>query len=320
MAFQLITVLGAGAVGGWIAARLALAGHNVRVLARGTTLRLLQAEGLCLEQGGRMDQVRVLASGDAAALGPADLLILGVKATGLREAAHAARPLIGPATLILPLLNGVPWWFMGAQRLQSVDPDGTIASALPTAQLAGCVVHAAASRTAPNHVVVKHADRLILGAPAGGYDARVDQLASVLEQAGITVECSQDVRQAIWYKLWGNATINPLSALTGSTADRLLVEPATRALILDAMAELSELGARIGCPIAETGEDRLAVTARLGAFKPSMLQDAEARRPLELEALLGAPREIARRIGVPTPQLDRIHALARLFAESRGLF
>jgi 2-dehydropantoate 2-reductase len=170
-----------------------------------------------------------------------------------------------------------------------------------------------------NEVHVAHADRLILGEPAGGRSERIERLARLFESGGIRVERSEDVRRAIWYKLWGNATINPLSALTRSTADKLLADPQLRAWMLEAMAELAEVGAAIGCPIAESGEDRMAVTARLGAFKPSMLQDVEAGRPIELDALLGAPIEIARRAGIPTPHLDQVYALIRLMGENLGL-
>lgn len=313
-----IGVVGAGAIGGWIAARLALGGQAVSVVARGQTLEALRRDGLHLTHGDSADVAEVQTSDDPTELGLQDVLIIAVKAPGLADAAEAARAMIGSETRIVPMLNGVPWWFAG-EPLASVDPGGRIAAALPAAQVVGTVVHAACSRPAPNHIVVKHADKLILGEPGGGTSNRVDELAEIFERAGITVERTDDVRRAIWYKLWGNATINPLSALTRSTADRLLAEAHTRAWMLEAMAELAAVGAAIGCPISESGEDRMAVTARLGAFKTSMLQDVEAGRPIELEALLGAPREIALRAGVPTPQLDRIYGLTRLLAENLGL-
>ena len=313
-----IAVVGAGAIGGWIAGKLARAGEPVSMLARGPTLEALRRDGLRLTESGEPAVVEVSASDDPAGLGEQDVLIIAVKAPSLAQAAEAARPLIGPETRIVPMLNGVPWWFLG-QPLASVDPGGRIAAALPQAQVIGSVVHAACSRPAPNHVVVKHADRLILGEPAGGTSARIDELAAMFERAGIRVEPSDNVRRSIWYKLWGNATINPLSALTRATADQLLAEPALRSWMLDAMAELAAVGAAIGCPIAESGEDRMAVTAKLGAFKTSMLQDVEAGRAIELEALLGAPREIAGRAGVPTPQLDRIYAMTVLLADGLGL-
>ena len=312
-----IALVGAGAIGGWIAARLALAGESVAVLARGETLAALR-ERLSLSEGGSTDVVTVRASDDPAELGVQDVLVIAVKAPALADAAEAARPMIGEQTQIVPLLNGVPWWFTD-EPLTSVDPGGRIAAALPQAQVIGTVVHASCSRPEPNHVLVKHADKLIMGEPAGGASHRIDELAALFERAGIRAEASENVRRAIWYKLWGNATLNPLSALTRSSADRLLADPVLRSWMLEAMSELAAVGAAIGCPIAESGEDRMAVTERLGAFKTSMLQDVEAGRPIELEALLGAPLEIAARARVATPQLDLLYAQTRLMADGLGL-
>ena len=312
-----VAVVGAGAVGGWIAGRLALAGECVGLLARGETMAALR-EGLRISDGDSTAVVPIRVSDDPAALGAQDVLVIAVKAPALAAAAETARPMIGPETRIVPMLNGVPWWFTD-DPLASVDPGGRIAAALPAGQIIGCVVHAACSRPELNHVVVKHADKLILGEPAGGAGARMDELASMFDRAGIRVEASENVRRAIWYKLWGNATINPLSALTRSTADRLLADPALRAFMLDAMAELAEIGAAVGCPIAESGEDRMQVTARLGAFKTSMLQDVEAGRPIELEALVGGPRELAARTGIATPNLDLLYAATRQMGENLGL-
>jgi 2-dehydropantoate 2-reductase len=168
-------------------------------------------------------------------------------------------------------------------------------------------------------VVVKHAEKLIIGEPDGTTSERSARLFSVLDGAGLRPDLTNNVRRAIWYKLWGNATINPLSALTRATADLILDDPECRAWMLEGMAELAAIGAAIGCPISESGEDRMQVTARLGAFKTSMLQDVEAGRPIELEALVGAPREIALRNGIPTPALDRLYGVTKLMAESLGL-
>ena len=216
------------------------------------------------------------------------------------------------------MLNGVPWWFVEGEPLASVDPGGAIADAIPFGQVIGCVVHASCFRDG-GRVVVKHADKLIIGEPGGGTSERTAQLYGVLDRAGLRPDLTNNVRRAIWYKLWGNATINPLSALTRATADRILADPQCRAWMLEGMAELAAIGAEIGCPISESGDDRMQVTARLGAFKTSMLQDVEAGRPIELDALLGAPREIARLVGVPTPALDRLYGVTRLIAESLGL-
>ena len=314
-----VGIVGLGAIGGWIAGRLALAGHSVSALARGTTLDALDAGELRIREADDDRTVRIRASAHPSELGEQDLLVIGVKAPALANAAESVRPMIGPDTLILPMLNGVPWWFVSGDPLRSVDPDGRIAANFPQSQLVGCVVHAACRRLGPAEVQVVHADKLILGEPQGGSSERVAALAALFEGAGIRVERSDDVRRAIWYKLWGNATINPLSALTRATADKMLGEPHLRTFMLEAMEELASVGAEIGCPISESGEDRMAVTERLGAFKTSMLQDVEAGRAIELEALLGAPREIARRVGVPTPKLDLLYAETRLMAESLGL-
>ncbi len=314
-----IGIVGAGAIGGWIAARLALANVAVSLVARGPTLAAIRTHGLRLTEAGETAVAKLAVSDNAAELGPQDLLVLAVKAPSLVAAAEAAAPMIGPETAIVPMINGVPWWFISGEPLCSVDPDGRIAAALPIERIVGCVVHAAVSRTGPAEVAVAMADKLILGEPAGGSSERVAATAALFETAGIRVERSVDVRLAIWYKLWGNATINPLSALTRATADRLLADPELRGFMAAAMAELAGVGAAIGCPIAESTEDRMAVTARLGAFRPSMLQDIEAGRRIELEALLGAPREIAARTGVPTPALDLLYALSSVMAQSLGL-
>lgn len=314
-----IGIIGAGAIGGWVAAKLALASHGVSVLARGKTVAALQS-GLKLTEGGATTTAALTASGDPAALGPQELLIIAVKAPALAEATESAAPMIGPDTIILPMLNGVPWWFPDGEPLQSVDPGGRITAALPAEQVVGCVVHASCRREAPNHAVVTMADKLILGEPRGEVSERLSRLDKLFEQSGIHAVQSGNVRRDIWYKLWGNATMNPLSALTGATADRLLADPELRAFMAAAMKELAEVGGAIGCPIGESSEDRMAVTARLGAFKTSMLQDAEGGRALELDALVGAVREIGARFGVPTPEIDTLFGLTRLMARQRRLY
>ena len=304
-----ICVVGAGAIGGWVAAKLALAGETVMALtSRGTLDRIKMNEG-----GGTT--IAELGTFD----GPADVLIVAVKATALAPAAHSARALVGPQTIIVPMLNGVPWWFVEGMPLKSVDADGSIAAALPFEQIVGCVVHASCSRS-DGTVFVNHADKLIIGEPGGGETSeRIARLFGVLEAASLRPDLTGNVRRAIWYKLWGNATINPLSALVRASCDKILADPDCRAWMLEGMAELAAIGAAVGCPISESGEDRMAVTARLGAFKTSMLQDVEARRPIELEALLGAPREIARAREIATPALDRLYGVTKLMAESLGL-
>lgn len=313
-----IGVIGAGAIGGWIAARLSGAGEDVSILARGSTAESLAA-GLELVEQGESISVHPGVSTSARELGEQDLLILAVKATAFAEAACAAAPMIGQRTIILPIMNGVPWWFADETPLCSLDPDNVIAAALPLDQVLGCVVHASSRREGPARVVLVHADRLILGEPAGGASQRVEELCDLFDRAGIHCSASADIRRAIWYKLWGNATVNPLSALTRATTDRLIADPDLRAFMLAAMAELAAVGAAFGCPIEESGEDRIAVTARLGAFKTSMLQDVEAGRPIELQALLGAPCELARAAGIATPNLDLLYAMTGQLAAALDL-
>jgi 2-dehydropantoate 2-reductase len=313
-----VCVVGAGAIGSWVAAELALAGVDVSVIARGETLRLIDSEGLRLTENGNTHCVAVATAEEPADLDEQDLIVIAVKAPALPAVAPALEPLIGRDSAVIPMLNGVPWWFTD-ENLWSVDPHCVIADSLAFERIVGCVVHASCRREAPNHVHVVHSEKLILGEPAGGKSRRVEQFCELIANAGIRCEESDNIRRAIWYKLWGNATINPLSALTRSTADKLLHDEAVRGFMAEAMDELAAVGAAVDCPISESAEDRMAVTARLGAFRSSMLQDVEAGRPIELEALLGAPREIAQRFDVPTPQLDRIYAMTRLMAENLGL-
>lgn len=304
-----IAVVGAGAIGGWVAAKLALAGEPVMALtSRGPLDRI------ALRETGET-QTHELAQFE----GSADVLIVAVKATALATAAQSARAFVGPDTMIVPMLNGVPWWFVDGMQLKSVDSDGSVAASFPFEQIVGCVAHASCSRFGET-VVVKHADKLIIGEPAGGETSeRVARLFALLDEAGLKPDITGDVRRSIWYKLWGNATINPLSALTRASCDKILADPDCRAWMSEGMAELAAIGAAIGCPISESAEDRMAVTARLGAFKTSMLQDVEAGRPIELEALLGAPREVARARRIATPALDRLYGVTKLMAENSGL-
>ena len=303
-----ITIIGAGAIGGWLGATLALAGEDVTMVVRPG--RLLP-QSLILSSGGaeRIAPVHFVPS-DHPPASHADLLLITTKATALADAAEAARHWLGPDTLVIPMQNGVPYWFAkDGLQLASVDPDGRIAKALPLGQIIGAVVHAAVRRPAVGHIELVHADKLLLGEPGGGSSDRVAALVDCLSRGGLPALAHANIRQALWYKAWGNMTINPVSALTGAAANRIVADHALRPFLLAAMAEAAAIGAAYGCPITDSGEDRLAVTARLGAFKTSMLQDAEAGRPLEHEALVGAPRELARRKGIVTPALDILHAL-----------
>jgi 2-dehydropantoate 2-reductase len=320
-----IGIVGAGAIGGWIGVRLAKAGHEVSVVARGASLAAIRSHGLRLTSGGTTESAAVKAGDDAGALGRQDVVVIAVKAPALAAAAAAVKALTGPDTIVVPAMNGVPWWFthglggaLGEAPLACVDPGGTIAAQIPLRHVIGCVVHASGAVTSPGHVAHNVGRKLILGEPGGAMSTRLATLAGVVDGAGFEAVTSDKIQRDVWYKLWGNMTMNPISALARVTTDRILADPLVYRFSLGVMAEAAETGARIGCPIAESGEDRMAVTRRLGAFKTSMLQDAEAGRTMEIDALLGAPREIAARVGVATPNMDALHGLIRLHASARG--
>ena len=322
-----IAIVGAGAIGGWIGVRLARHGHVVSVLARGETLAALRDRPWRLEIGGVALTAEVRASADPSELGVQDAIILALKGPALAAVAPRLGPLIGDETVVVPAMNGVPWWYLldgggelGPTSLGSIDPGGVIERAIPHRHVVGCVVHASAAVRAPGDVIHKAGNRIILGEPTGAATARSTLVADAFEDAGFAVERSARIRYEIWYKLWGNMTMNPLSALTGATCDRLLDDPLVADLIVRAMNEAQAIGARIGAPIVERAADRNAVTRQLGAFKTSMLQDVEAGRPLELDQLLGGPLEIARLLGIATPFLDALTGLVRLFARTRGLY
>jgi 2-dehydropantoate 2-reductase len=318
-------VVGAGAIGSFIGTHLARGSCQVAALARGATAAALRAHGFRLEQAGALVTGPVRVVEDGAMLGTQDLVILAVKGPSLSGAAERVTPLLGPDTMVLTAMNGVPWWFFlsgggGAcdgMRLTSVDPEGRIAAAIPDRHIIGCVVHATCSVVEPGLVRHGFGDELILGEPGGGVSTRVTVLAEVLRSAGFKTTVSARIQADIWYKLWGNMTMNPISALTGATCDRILDDPLLNRYALSIMAEAAAIGERIGCPISQSGEDRNAVTRKLGAFKTSMLRDAEAGRPLEIDALLTAVTEIGAKVGVPTPNTDALLGLVRVFEEAR---
>ncbi len=322
-----VAIVGAGAIGGFIGARLAAARHcEVSALARGATLAALRMHGFRLHEQGELVQAAVHASDRADDLGPQDLVVVAVKGPALAAVAPAVRALLAPETVVLPAMNGVPWWFgdgiaaLGDEPLASVDPGGLIAAAIPFAHVVGCVVHVSASSPEPG--VVRHAMSrgLIVGEPRGGASPRVERIAAVLAEAGLDVTRSADVRYDIWYKLWGNLTMNPVSAITGATIDRILADPLLLAFCSAAMREAAAIGRRIGCDIAQSPEDRHAITRKLGAFKSSMLQDVEAGRPIELDAIVAAVSELGRRVGVATPNVDALLGMTRLFGRVHGLY
>lgn len=322
-----VCIYGAGAIGGWIGSGLARAGCSVSVVARGATLDALQLHGLRLREGDRITSQAVASSAVPADFGVQDLVVLAVKAPSLPDVARQIAPLLGPQTLVLTAMNGVPWWFLqgfggalAGTQLTSVDPDGTLAAALPAQRIIGCVVHASCSLPEPGLVQHHFGNKLILGEPSGEKTARVQQLAELLEKAGFEAPVSAQIQKDIWFKLWGNMTVNPISALTGATTDLIMGDELVRGFISQVMLEAKEIGARIGIPIDQQPEDRHQITRKLGAFKTSMLQDVEAGKALELDTLVAAVRELGQLTGVQTPFTDALLGLARLQARVRGLY
>ena len=320
-------MVGAGAIGTFIGTHLARTGCEMSALARGATAAALRAHGFRFQQDGATLTAPVRVAEAAGALGEQDLVVVAVKAPALAAAAGSIAALLGPGTTVLPAMNGVPWWFfhgLGGPHegaaVRAVDPRGRIAAAIPVRHVIGCVVHATCSVVEPGLVRHGFGRGLIIGEPNGGASGRVTALADRLSAAGFETTVSKRIQADVWYKLWGNMTMNPMSALTGATCDRLLDDPLLDRFTLAIMAEAAAIGAKIGCPIAQSGEARNAVTRKLGAFKTSMLQDVEVGKPLEIDALLTAVSEIGERVGVATPNTDALLGLTRVFAAGRGLY
>ena len=326
-----IAIVGAGAIGGWLGAKLAAARHcDLSVLARGATLAALRQNGWRLQASEGSIGCPARASDDPSHLGKQDLIIVAVKGPALASVVAAVQAMMHEDTAVMPAMNGVPWWFAEAspladrRPLRALDADGAIAVALPASRVIGCVVHTSAMSLAPGVVRLQMGDRLVvgeaIGEAVGGLSERVHAVARLLVDAGIDVTTSSSIRNDIWYKLWGNLTMNPVSAITGATVDRLLDDPLVTQFCSDAMREADEIGRRIGIVMDQSPEERHQVTRKLGAFKTSMLQDVEAARPVELDSIVGAVYELGQRTGVPTPNIAALLGLARLFARVRGVY
>ena len=328
---QKITIFGAGAIGLWIGAKLgasqAANAPPIGIVARGATLAALQQNGIQLRSASGSLQCAATAVADPAQLGVQDLVIVSVKSPAMRDVAAQIAPLLGPQTVVLSAMNGVPWWFLQGfggvalgKSLAAVDADGTIARSIAAQHVLGCVVHASCSSPAPGVAQQHFGNKLIVGEPFGGSSPRLVALQERLQSAGFEAVSSAQIQRDIWYKLWGNMTVNPISAITGATTDKILGDDLVRGFVSAVMLEAKAIGERIGIPIADSPEDRHAVTAKLGAFKTSMLQDVEAGKAVELDALVGAVRELGILTGVATPFTDALMGLARLHAQGRGLY
>jgi 2-dehydropantoate 2-reductase len=320
-----IAVVGAGAIGGFIGTRLALAGEEVTFMVRGANFDAIRANGFKLVMHDGTEQVarNVKASNDYAATGPQDVVILATKAHQLEAVAGSVPKLFGPDTAVITMQNGIPYWYfhrhggaLAGTRVRSVDPTGAIGGSIPAERVIGCVVYPATELVAPG--VVRHieGDRFPMGELDGSTSARVQRIAEAFTRAGLKSPVLEDIRSEIWLKLWGNLTFNPISALSRATLVDICEFPPTRTLAAAMMAEAQAVGTKLGITFRVTIDKRIDGAARVGKHKTSMLQDIEAAREPEIEALVGSVVELAQLTGTPTPHIDSVYALVKLLAAS----
>jgi 2-dehydropantoate 2-reductase len=322
-----ITVVGAGAIGGLIAALLAQAGHDVGVLARGKTLEAIREHGIrVVDSEGSTSTTRVRASEDATDFGMQDVVVIALKAQALPGIAASLEPLVGAQTAVVTAMNGLPWWFLDApgmplagQRIEAVDPGGVVSRALPAEQALGCVVYVSASTDAPGVVRRGPGNQLMVGPAQATCQPLAKTFASALSAGGFDAEAVDDIRIEIWVKLLNNMNMNPISALTGSTVDRLIDDPLIHALVLRMVGEAEMIGERLGLSATTGAAERIEKARKLGAIKTSMLQDMEAGKSLEVEPILGVFPELGSKLGVPTPFCDAVLGLLRQRAANSSL-
>jgi 2-dehydropantoate 2-reductase len=321
-----ICIFGAGAVGGYIAAKLAHSGVEVSVVARGVHLAAIEKNGLVLHQGGVKYHVRPRAAATAQGLGEQDYVFLAVKSPALPEAARGLAPLLGKDTTVVAAMNGIPWWFFhrfGAHdglALQAIDPGGVLSAAVPPARILGCVLHVACSVPQPGVIMHHNQNRLFLGEIDGSNSRRLTHLVEVLKAAGFDAQARDNIRRDVWVKLLGNMTYAPVSLLAPTTNDRLAKNPGTRAVMARMIDEACAVGLRYGLESDMSTEQRIDLGGSLVGFRTSMLQDMDKGRPVELDTIVRSVLEMGRAAGVETPTIATIYALAALKAEEMGLY
>lgn len=320
-------IVGPGAIGVWMGERLAAAGWDVSALARGGTLSALRGHGLRVIEKGETRSAPVHASDNPAELGVQDYVIIALKAQALPQIAPTLAPLMDANTAVVSAMNGIPWWFFqgldGPMRdvsLQCVDPGGVIAAAIAPQRVIGCVLHNSNSTPESGVAQVAGLDKLIFGEPDGRITPRLTALAEAYRAADVKIDTPTDIRTPIWAKLWGNMAANPISALTGAGMSRMLADRYIHGLTVRMMHEMTAIGDRLGFKLDMTPEDRLDVARKLGDFRTSMLQDMEHGRPLEIDPITGALVELGERLGIETPSLSAVYGLARMAAQTKGLY
>lgn len=320
-----IAIIGVGAIGGYVGTRLALAGEDVTFIARGANLEALRNSGIRLVSADGSEQAvpTVKATDDYAAAGPQDIVILGMKAHQVEACVRQVPKLFGPDTVVLPMQNGIPYWYfhrypgaLADTRVTSVDPQGLIGEHIPAERVIGCVVYPAAELVAPG--VIKHVEgnRFPVGEPDGTASERVTRVSECLIRGGLQAPVLNDIRAEIWLKLWGNLTFNPISALSRATLAGICQYPPSRAIAAAMMTEAQCVATKLGITFRVSLEKRIAGAEKVGHHKTSMLQDVEAARTLEVEALLGSVVELARLTETPTPHIDTVYALTKLLART----
>ncbi len=321
-----VCVYGAGAIGGYLAARLAQAGCDVSVVARGPHLAAMAAHGLRLETADGRLAVDVDATDDPSTLGIQDFVIVTLKGHSIPAVVDPMQPLLGPGTTVVSAVNGIPWWYFhrldspfGERHVESVDPGGAVWQRIGPERAVGCVVYPSCEVVEPGLVRHLSGDRFVLGEPSGERSERVRTLASVLSEAGLRAPLRRRLRDEIWIKLWGNVAFNPLSALTGAMLDVLATDPGTRRVARAMMLETQAVGEAFGARFAIDVERRIDGAAEVGAHRTSMLQDLELGRPLENEAIVGAVQELGALAGIATPTIDLVHDLLRQRIATRDL-
>jgi 2-dehydropantoate 2-reductase len=322
-----ICIVGAGAIGGFLGVRLADSGHDVSLLARGAHLAALRENGAKLVDENGETTVRVAASDDPADFGPQDYVVITLKTPSLPAVVPNLEPLLGNDTAVVSAMNGIPWWFcqhlegpLKGHHLKSIDPDGALAAALPAERIIGCVVHAGASVSEPG--VIRHAagDLFIVGEPDGVSKPRTTALGDAISGAGLTGRVSDSIHQEIWTKLIGNMGMGPISALTKLTLAGIANDADARAVAVALMEEAVTIGDRLGLHMDMSAQARVDLGAELGDFKPSILQDLEKGRPMEIDALIGVVAELGQIMDIPTPTIDTVLALQRAQARFAGLY
>jgi 2-dehydropantoate 2-reductase len=319
-----IVIAGAGAIGGYIGARLARAGGDVVLFARGPHLQAMRERGVRVISADGDFEVKPAVTGDLSTIGRADVVFLGVKAHGLTALAPQLRPLFGPETVVVSTQNGIPWWYfqgIGGERegwrLERVDPGGGIAAAIEPRRVVGSLAYFATEIVEPGVIRHTEGNRISLGEPDGSRSDRCRALAEALIAAGFRAPVTTRFRTEVWVKLLGNVAFNPISALTGGTLEELVRHPDASAVIREVMAETEAVAARLAITLPISIDQRMAGAEKVGAHKTSMLQDLEAGRPMELDAIVGAVVELGDRLGVPLPSTRTVYACAKLLDENR---